>query len=284
MDSAGGLERGNRPQQGSRHLFVWDGRDRGMNPDIIPINRIIHKHKVFSKAPPFANSTPTSVAAKVLLGERPKRPKDPVLIDGLWDLTQRCLDQNPRRRPEISEIVRYLQGDLILQKDHVDEETSGNTQQWGSSPCASSFIAPPEVTPTRSKGTRRSMLAYRPWRRCKLNKSSEFVSASDTAYDIKSKGSGHSLHHIKFGASDTPVGVQPTPSGSGSRGLLQRAICWISARARAPPAWDHHSCPSSSPEKQGMKDVKKAFLELITSAPVGTLPGPNRGASYLKSS
>jgi len=47
---------------------------------------------------------------EVLSGNRPERPSDPNLTDDLWDLTEHCWDQDPHRRPEVSEVVLRLRG------------------------------------------------------------------------------------------------------------------------------------------------------------------------------
>lgn len=54
--------------------------------------------------------------AKVLSGERPERPNHPVLTDNLWVLVQRCWQKDPRRRPEIGDIVLHLQIALATQR------------------------------------------------------------------------------------------------------------------------------------------------------------------------
>jgi len=124
MDRTGDLARGSRRLQGNRHLRFRDGRDRGRAPTIVTIGCVIHRYKVTSGSAPFADSSPTSVAAKVMMGKRPKRPKDHILTDGLWRLTQRCLEENPRRRPGITEVVFYLRRTLAgLQEPIVSSGT-----------------------------------------------------------------------------------------------------------------------------------------------------------------
>ena len=107
--------------------------------------------------------------AKVLSGERPERPKHSILTDGLWNLTQRCLDQNPQRRPEITEVACGLQGIPVVWRDGM---IPGSIRQREPLHRVPSPVAPFEVTPTRLKGPDSSMLLGRLWRRCKPNESS----------------------------------------------------------------------------------------------------------------
>jgi len=43
-------------------------------------------------------------------GERPPQPTHQALTDELWNLMQRCWDQEPQSRPEMSEVVQILHG------------------------------------------------------------------------------------------------------------------------------------------------------------------------------
>jgi len=43
-------------------------------------------------------------------GERPPRPAQPTLTDGLWALIQRCWDQEVRLRPKALEVLQILHG------------------------------------------------------------------------------------------------------------------------------------------------------------------------------
>lgn len=200
--------------------------------DIIPAGRIIHQDKVFSGAAPFADSTPTSVTVTVLFGERPERPKDPVLTDGLWDLTRRCLEHNPQHRPEITDVVDDLREALVDRKEYVnvadvarsDGGTSGSIRH--SSYC-SSFIPSHEGAHTGLNRLCCSMLPYRLWRCWKPIKfSPEPWTASDRAHSIVSKGSGHSLCSIRqLGELCMSVGVRSTPYDS--RKLLRMVCSWL---------------------------------------------------------
>lgn len=56
---------------------------------------------------------------RISSGGRPKRPKNPIMTDELWKLTQRCLEQDPQRRPEIADVVRCLRKTLTVRRDRV---------------------------------------------------------------------------------------------------------------------------------------------------------------------
>ena len=194
------------------------------------------------------------MTTKVLSGERPERPRDPTLTDGLWDLTQRCLDQDPQRRPEITEVVCDLSRALIARQDHTDaadttradDTTLGGTKQW-EPPCqASSPTIPFQDTPVGLKGTRSTVLACRLRRRPKLKRSSlESLLASDRACGIKSEESRRRFSSIKLGDLNVSMGVQFTPSDF--RKSLRRAGLWL-LTCGASFAQNHRNCHS---EKQG---------------------------------
>lgn len=230
MDRTGDPTGGNWHKQGNGHLFVWDGRDRGMNHDIVPIGCVINQYKAFSGAAPFADSTPASVVAKVLLGELPKRPNDSILTDGLWDLTRRCLDQNPRQRPEITEVVLYLRRVLAIRQDRADSTDANKDDMnvgcicpWGQFYRASSSINSSEIIPTGFKDTNHSMPLYRLRRPCELKKaSSEPGYAFDSDRSIYSKELWDSPQHTELGGSESHQTVKIAPYGS--RNVLRRSF------------------------------------------------------------
>ena len=187
--------------------------------------------------------------ARILLGERPERPKGPILSDGLWGLTRRCLDQNPRRRPDIMVVLCYLRRVLVDQQRYAGvtdifktgDATLENTRPMMFLSRASPSIIPFGITPTVWKGTYCSTLAYRLWGRHKLTKSSPRSDPdSDDTRSTKSKESWVSLYGMKPGDSNAHDGVRSTPSGS--RDLPQRTdfhlpICGMSSTK------DHHDHP-----------------------------------------
>ena len=223
-----------------------------MSPRRIPIGCITHRYKVFSGGVPFADNTPLSVVATVLLGERPERPKDPILTNELWALTQRCLDQDPQRRPEITEVVCDLQEALVTRQDRtnvaevarVDDTTSGSSKQWEPPRRTPSFIAPFEVKLIGLKGSRYWILLRRFWRRLMPKKSSpESEPASGRTYSFRSS----------------------------SRGLLGRASRQL-LTCGSPPVQDRYSYSDSSLEKQGTAYAREGVSRSNTVASVATFP------------
>ena len=76
--------------------------------NLIPADVSIHWHKIFAGEVPFHNIRPTTVAMDILSGTRPGRPVHPSLTDNIWNLIERCWDQDPQRQPDISDVISYL--------------------------------------------------------------------------------------------------------------------------------------------------------------------------------
>ena len=78
------------------------------------LNAFAHCHsvssQVFTVAVPFSNNTPAAATLAIMAGERPPRPAHPQFIDRLWRLMKRCWNQDPRLRPEVSEVFTVLSG------------------------------------------------------------------------------------------------------------------------------------------------------------------------------
>ena len=197
------------------------------------------------------------MTTKVLSGERPERPEDLILTDGLWGLTQRCLDQDPRQRPEITGMACDLRRALVAQQDHADATdvarakgtTLGETRRW-EPPCrATSFTTPFQVALGGLKVTCPPVFARRVWGPCKPKRTPlEPGPASDRAYGIKSGESRHHFHCVKLGDLGAPMGVQFTPSDF--RSSWRRTCLWPST-CGASSARDHSNRPDNSSEKQG---------------------------------
>jgi len=64
----------------------------------------------FTGAVPFDGSLPAVAMVAIMDGKRPPRPTHQAFTDQLWQLTQRCWDQNPHSRPEVSEVLKVLRG------------------------------------------------------------------------------------------------------------------------------------------------------------------------------
>ena len=66
--------------------------------------------QVFTGAVPFNNDLPAAAVLAIIAGKRPPRPAHHQLTNQLWTLMQRCWDQDPHLRPEVSEVFRVLCG------------------------------------------------------------------------------------------------------------------------------------------------------------------------------
>ena len=71
--------------------------------------------QVFTGAIPFSHlgMAYQVVMDPVLLGMRPSRPTHPALTEPLWELMQRCWDEEPLLRPEAAEISRILRASSV---------------------------------------------------------------------------------------------------------------------------------------------------------------------------
>jgi len=139
-----------------------------------------------------------------MLGERPGRPRNPIFTNGLWLLALRCLEENPRRRPEIPEVIACLRRALVRRKRHTS--VAG--------------VVKGHDTTLESTRERLSLyriycsgLARRLWRRYKFMISPEPGVPSDESND-KLGESCQNFDHAKVGGLDTNECVQPALSGS----------------------------------------------------------------------
>ena len=64
--------------------------------------------QVFTGAIPFSGYTDAWAISAITQGRRPPRPTHPTFTEGLWTLMQRCWDQDPHLRPEISEALQVF--------------------------------------------------------------------------------------------------------------------------------------------------------------------------------
>ena len=69
--------------------------------------------QVFNPEEPFFYMFNPEVELAIKDGVRPPRPTHPDLTDELWALTERCWDVDPRKRPEISAVLKTLRGLLV---------------------------------------------------------------------------------------------------------------------------------------------------------------------------
>ena len=103
----------------------------------------VNHSKIFTGAAPFNFDPPTTVAVQILAGIRPKRPRHLGLTDGLWELNQRCWDQEPLLRPGMSEVICHLR-DALNAKDRTEVPT-----KWEVVPNGRKKRAPPLSFPFR---------------------------------------------------------------------------------------------------------------------------------------
>ena len=66
--------------------------------------------QVFTGAIPFSDKTSTMAVFNIIQGVRPPRPAHPAFTTELWALMERCWNQDPRLRPEVSEAFDVLCG------------------------------------------------------------------------------------------------------------------------------------------------------------------------------
>jgi serine/threonine protein kinase len=64
--------------------------------------------QLFTGAIPFRNHTSAMAISAIIQGRRPPRPTHPTFTERLWTLMQRCWDQDPHLRPEVSELLQVL--------------------------------------------------------------------------------------------------------------------------------------------------------------------------------
>ena len=190
-----------------------------------PMGYDTHLHKLFAEVAPFADKPPSTVAVEVLSGKRPDRPIHPGLTDKLWDLVQRCWEQEPLRRPEISKVVSLLERPPILRQDSADVvdiraevgAVSGSIQR--ESPLVVSGI----FSYTRS---------FR-------------LTRSGDQRHTTSRSTLGCFHNIEFNGSETSlqamrVGELEEPAPHGLCGLSGGAAFWKPSRG-TPSAQDCHS-------------------------------------------
>ena len=77
--------------------------------------------KIFTGAVPFSNCSVVTSATHIIQGKRPPRPTNPALTDDLWALMQRCWDQEPHSRPQVSGLVGAIPGFVSEQLQRLCE-------------------------------------------------------------------------------------------------------------------------------------------------------------------
>ena len=70
--------------------------------------------EAFTGSVPFDLHTSITAALAVMRGERPPRPAHPDFTDEMWALMERCWNQDPHSRPDMSEVLQDLHSLLAL--------------------------------------------------------------------------------------------------------------------------------------------------------------------------
>lgn len=71
--------------------------------------------KIFTGAVPFGSCPLLTSVMHILQGKRPPRPTNLILTDDLWALMQRCWDQQPKSRPQMSGVLKVVLGFVLKQ-------------------------------------------------------------------------------------------------------------------------------------------------------------------------
>ena len=69
--------------------------------------------KVFTGRHPFSEFSALATISKIIAGERPDHPQELSLTDGVWDMTLRCWDEDPVKRPTMIRVVGILREWLV---------------------------------------------------------------------------------------------------------------------------------------------------------------------------
>ena len=203
--------------------------------DTIAVSHATNDYKVFSGAAPFNRSPPTTVAVQIIEGIRPERPAHLSLTDELWEFIQRCWDQEPLRRPGISEVVDQLRNALTAQDGHAGRTDVSTTCE----------------TILNSKTSLQNQ------------------SASDKFPGVRSSASGDTLRN--GGSVEWGKALHKRSTPSGSRGLLQRAAFWLPNHGVC-ARHNHHGCHDSIGEKRGTTEYAMTLLHLTATTTSGDAP------------
>ncbi|KAF9647772.1 kinase-like protein [Thelephora ganbajun] len=69
--------------------------------------------EMFAGTVPFHSIQSVTSVIKIIHGDRPPRPTDPLLTDGVWTLICRCWDQSPQSRPEMTTVLQHIAPSLL---------------------------------------------------------------------------------------------------------------------------------------------------------------------------
>lgn len=226
---------------------------------------------------------PTTVAVQISSGKRPERPEHPSLTNDLWNLNQRCWDQEPLLRPEISEVVNHLQTCLAVQEGHADGTDVSTTDDTISTNsrktdrlhrtyslptlqnCASQFEGLPYGPPRPTVA--RWLLALRKPRQ-PLNYQATFDERSCSG----SSGSVAGLYDAKSGEWEKSSDIQHPPSCSHS--FLRMVANWLPGR-RIRSTQNRGARPDDLSEKHRREEAGMMLPDLISGTSPEFAPTPN---------
>ena len=69
-------------------------------------------YQLYTGTVPFPNNPDPTVILKVTKGERPPKPitaEELGLTSAVWELTKRCWQKSPAKRPGTAEVLAYLE-------------------------------------------------------------------------------------------------------------------------------------------------------------------------------
>ena len=94
-----------------RHVLAGDGGDRGNIPCLAkkPVSHSLEHIQIFTGRFPFY---PYSDEQVLLILERDRRPDKPAhgeFTSKMWTLTKKCWNKNPKKRPDILDVLRKLE-------------------------------------------------------------------------------------------------------------------------------------------------------------------------------
>jgi len=74
-----------------------------------PVSQPPENLQIFTGRHPFHSSTDEQVIVLLTKGLRPEKPDHEQFTPEMWSLTKKCWDKDPKKRPEISEVLKKLE-------------------------------------------------------------------------------------------------------------------------------------------------------------------------------
>ena len=118
MGRTGGYQGNLREYKGGGCLCIWHSCDRGQSVAFLcqasgveglMVFLLTNPLQAFTGSPPFPELAPAAAVFKMVINhELPDRPQQQDLTDPVWDMTVRCWQHEPDRRPKMTEAVATL--------------------------------------------------------------------------------------------------------------------------------------------------------------------------------